>query len=131
MADLDANLNQQEFLAEAGDILEKLGEEIRQAEATRVGGAISAPRINALFRGVHSLKGIAGLLGREALADIAHEFEDFLDRLRMGRAALDGGTLDLGLPPAREGGPAYVRSGIGGAPRQGELYGSGTLPQGF
>lgn len=43
----------------------------------------------------------------------------------------DGGTLDLGLPPAREGGPAYVRSGIGGAPRQGELYGGGTLPQGF
>ncbi|CAN7567619.1 hypothetical protein LJR090_004813 [Bosea sp. LjRoot90] len=43
----------------------------------------------------------------------------------------DGGTLDLGLPPAREGGPAYVRSGIGSSPRQGELYGGGTLPQGF
>ncbi|MFC5420657.1 hypothetical protein SAMN05428997_11113 [Bosea sp. CRIB-10] len=43
----------------------------------------------------------------------------------------DRGDLDLGLPPAREGGPAYVRSGVSSAPRQGELYGGGTLPQGF
>lgn len=43
----------------------------------------------------------------------------------------DRGDLDLGLPPAREGGPAYVRSGVGSAPRQGELYGGGTLPSGF
>jgi len=43
----------------------------------------------------------------------------------------DRGDLDLGLPPARDGGPAYVRSGIGSSPRSGELYGGGTLPQGF
>lgn len=43
----------------------------------------------------------------------------------------DGGDLQLGLPPAREGGPAYVRSGITSSPRQGEIYGGGTLPQGF
>ncbi|AZO79698.1 MULTISPECIES: hypothetical protein [unclassified Bosea (in: a-proteobacteria)] len=54
-------------------------------------------------------------------------------RTRVVRSAPppDGGTLDLGLPPAREGGPAYVRSGISSSPRQGELYGAGTLPQGF
>ena len=43
----------------------------------------------------------------------------------------DSGDIQLGLPPAREGGPAYVRSGMDSAPRQGELYGGGTLPQGF
>jgi len=43
----------------------------------------------------------------------------------------DRGDLDLGLPPARDGGPAYVRSGISSSPRSGELYGGGTLPQGF
>ncbi|CAN7675917.1 hypothetical protein [Bosea sp. LjRoot237] len=43
----------------------------------------------------------------------------------------DGGTLDLGLPPAREGGPAYVRSGMNSTTRQTDFYGSGVLPQGF
>ena len=43
----------------------------------------------------------------------------------------DRGELQLGLPPAREGGPAYVRSGVTSSPRSGELYGGGTLPQGF
>mgnify|MGYP003348933781 CR=1 FL=1 len=43
----------------------------------------------------------------------------------------DSGDLQLGLPPAREGGPAYVRSGLGSGAGQGELYGRGTLPQGF
>jgi hypothetical protein len=54
-------------------------------------------------------------------------------RTRVVRSAPppDRGDLDLGLPPAREGGPAYVRSGVGSSPRQGELYGGGTLPPGF
>lgn len=53
-------------------------------------------------------------------------------RTRVVRSAPppDRGDLDLGLPPAREGGPAYVRSGVGSSPRQGELYGGGTLPPG-
>ena len=41
------------------------------------------------------------------------------------------GGLDLGLPPASDGGPAYVRSGVGSATSRGDLYGGGTLPQGF
>ena len=54
-------------------------------------------------------------------------------RARMVRNAPppDRGDLDLGLPAAREGGPAYVRSGVGSSSGQGELYGGGTLPRGF
>ncbi|MGX1790428.1 hypothetical protein ACWIGM_27020 [Bosea sp. NPDC055332] len=54
-------------------------------------------------------------------------------RTRVVRTAppADRGNLDLGLPPAREGGPAYVRSGVTSSPRSGELYGGGTLPAGF
>ncbi|WP_186417692.1 hypothetical protein [Bosea sp. CS1GBMeth4] len=43
----------------------------------------------------------------------------------------DRGDLQLGLPPAREGGPAYVRSGINSQTRQTDFFGSGTLPEGF
>ena len=52
-------------------------------------------------------------------------------RVVRGAPPPDRGDLQLGLPPAREGGPAYVRSGITSSPRQGDLYGGGTLPQGF
>lgn len=43
----------------------------------------------------------------------------------------DRGTLDLGLPPAREGGPAYVRSGVNSTTRQTDAFGGGVLPQNF
>lgn len=43
----------------------------------------------------------------------------------------DRGDLDLGLPPAREGGPAYVRSGVNSTTRQTDAFGGGVLPQGF
>ena len=54
-------------------------------------------------------------------------------RTRVVRSAPppDRGDLDLGLPPAREGGPAYVRSGVNSATRQPDFYGGGVLPQGF
>ena len=91
----DGHLNREEFLAEAGEILETLGEELRQAEAEASEGEIAAPRVNALFRGVHTLKGIAGLLGSGELVETAHDLEEFLDRLRMGHTLLDDGTLDL------------------------------------
>ncbi|MFQ5718106.1 MAG: chemotaxis protein CheA [Acidobacteriota bacterium] len=95
MHDPGGHLNQEEFRAEAEEILEKLGDELREAESEIAQGGIRAGRINSLFRGVHTLKGIAGLLGREDLGALAHKLEDFLDRLRMGRVELSGGKLDL------------------------------------
>lgn len=73
---------------------------------------------------------LGGCVSREEAVGVS---EPAPVRTRVVRSAPppDGSTLDLGLPPAREGGPAYVRSGIGSSPRQGELYGGGTLPQGF
>jgi hypothetical protein len=41
------------------------------------------------------------------------------------------GDLELGMPAAREGGPAYVRSGINSSTRQTDAFGNGVLPQGF
>lgn len=40
--------------------------------------------MDAIFRDVHSLKGSAGSLGFGAIAELAHEMESVLDRLRQG-----------------------------------------------
>lgn len=40
--------------------------------------------MDAIFRAVHSLKGSAGSLGFGAIAELAHEMESVLDRMRLG-----------------------------------------------
>ncbi|MHB8797425.1 MAG: chemotaxis protein CheA [Thermoanaerobaculia bacterium] len=72
-----------EFLAEAEMLLEEAGCGI---DALDVDADDPSPeRVNALFRTVHSLKGVAGMVGYAGVADAAHALEALLDDLRMGR----------------------------------------------
>ena len=60
-------------------------------------------KVNALFRAVHSLKGVAGMVGLTGIAEAAHDLETLLDDVRMGRvvptsaafAAIRGGLTAL------------------------------------
>lgn len=52
-------------------------------------------RLNAIFRGLHSIKGAAGSLGFTALADFTHHVEGVLDKLRQGRIEPDKEALDV------------------------------------
>lgn len=72
-----------EFLAEAEMLLEEAGCGIDALDAD--GDDPSPERVNALFRSVHSLKGVAGMVGYAGVADAAHALEALLDDLRMGR----------------------------------------------
>src|SRR5258706_6844059 len=51
-------------------------------------------RLNAVFRGFHSIKGAAGSLGFAAISDFTHHVEEFLDHWRKGTAAVDRAGLD-------------------------------------
>ena len=48
-----------------------------------------------MFRSAHSLKGLAGMFGLEAIGDLAHHLEDVLDGLRLGRIAMDSPAVSL------------------------------------
>ena len=72
-----------EFLAEAEMLLEEAGCGIDALDAD--GDDPNPERVNALFRSVHSLKGVAGMVGYAGVADAAHALEALLDDLRMGR----------------------------------------------
>jgi two-component system, chemotaxis family, sensor kinase CheA len=50
-------------------------------------GSGSEDTINAVFRGVHSVKGGAGIFGFEDLVKFAHVFETVLDEMRSGKLA--------------------------------------------
>lgn len=51
--------------------------------------------INAVFRGVHSVKGGAGIFGFEQLVGFAHVFETVLDGLRNGSLTATSDNLDV------------------------------------
>ncbi|HEV2512562.1 hypothetical protein [Bosea sp. (in: a-proteobacteria)] len=74
---------------------------------------------------------LGGCVSREEPVAVSEPAPVMRTRVVRNAPPPDSGDIQLGLPPAREGGPAYVRSGVESAPRSGELYGGGTLPQGF
>ena len=58
-------------------------------------GQSSDETINAVFRGVHSVKGGAGIFGFEQLVGFAHVFETVLDGLRNGSLTATSENLDV------------------------------------
>ncbi|WNG46318.1 chemotaxis protein CheA [Archangium minus] len=82
-----------EFVAEGTEILEALGRDLLVLDQQR--GVDPEPDlINGIFRAAHSLKGLSALFGQERISKLAHQTEDLLDRLRLGKLSLDDQVLD-------------------------------------
>ena len=90
-----------EFVAEAEEILERMLEDLSDLEDQRLGaGEVDPDLLNRIFRSAHSLKGLAGMFGLDAIGDLAHHLEDILDGLRLGRLSFESpavGLLDDGV----------------------------------
>ena len=84
-----------EFLVEAEDILETANQTLLDIENGLKAGSADPDRVNALFRSLHSFKGLAGMFGLPAPADLAHKLEFLLDELRLGRVSLTPDVLDV------------------------------------
>ncbi|MDB4949265.1 MAG: CheA signal transduction histidine kinase [Gemmatimonadetes bacterium] len=55
----------------------------------------SRETVEGVFRAVHTIKGMSATMGYRAVADLAHEMEDLLDRIRHGRVQAGGEVVDL------------------------------------
>lgn len=80
-----------EFHGEAREILDGIAADLVTLEKTPG----DADLVNRIFRGAHSLKGLAGMLGFPAVSQMAHKLESALDGVRMGRVRADAETLDV------------------------------------
>ena len=79
MSDARDNV-QQEFLAEAQELVEALSRDLLLLdEAHQSDDRIEPSLINEIFRSVHTLKGIAGMFGYKHVGAVAHALEDLLD----------------------------------------------------
>lgn len=95
MAKKDKEANKREFISEAEEILEELSGDIQQLEASVKKNNVKPELINKIFREFHSLKGISGMLGFDKISSFTHELENMLDKLRLGKIALAGQTVDV------------------------------------
>ena len=73
-----------EFIAEAEDLLEESGRLILEVQDTYQ-AELNPDTINALFRAIHTLKGLSGLFGHQGIADLSHALESLLDEIRLGK----------------------------------------------
>ncbi len=92
MSEADPTLLQ-EFITEAGELIEQLDSDLVKLE--RASSADEASTLlNGVFRALHTVKGAAGFLGLESLTRFAHAAEDALNLLRQGEVALAPWMMD-------------------------------------
>ncbi len=84
----------QDFMVEAGEILEQLNEQLVELERSPDDHDL----LNAVFRGFHTIKGGAGFLGLNAMVDVCHRSEDVFNLLRNGAKQVTAQLMDTMLP---------------------------------
>ncbi len=83
----------EDFLVEAGEILELLSEQLVDLEQHPEDREL----LNAIFRGFHTVKGGAGFLQLDPMVDCCHSAENLFDQLRNDALKVSAGLMDLVL----------------------------------
>jgi two-component system chemotaxis sensor kinase CheA len=79
------------FLDESREAMQQLNDQLLQLERT----PDDAELVHAIFRTVHTFKGMASTMGFDDLASVSHGMESLLDGLRTGAIALETDLVDL------------------------------------
>jgi two-component system, chemotaxis family, sensor kinase CheA len=83
----------QDFLVEAGEILERLSQQLVDLEQRPDDKNL----LNAIFRGFHTVKGGAGFLSLTPMVECCHLTENLFDILRNGKRTLTSELMDVVL----------------------------------
>ena len=83
----------QDFLVEAGEILEQLNEQLVDLEQK----PDDVELLNAIFRGFHTVKGGAGFLQINNLVNVCHVTENLFDSLRKNELSVTAELMDIVL----------------------------------
>jgi two-component system, chemotaxis family, sensor kinase CheA len=81
------------FIVETREILERLDQDLMLLAKGNAGGEL----LNTIFRAVHTIKGTSSFLGLEQMTELAHVFEDVLNKLRRGEIAMNPWKMDVML----------------------------------
>ncbi len=100
----------QDFLIEAGEILELLNEQLVDLEQSPDDNNL----LNSIFRGFHTIKGGGSFLSLTNLVEVCHKSEDVFNLLRNQELSLNAGMMDVFLRVLDEVNSMFeeIRSGI-------------------
>ena len=122
----------EDFLVEAGEILEVLSEQLVELEQNPEDSDL----LNAIFRGFHTVKGGAGFLQLDPMVDCCHHAENLFDLLRTGDIKVSAALMDVVLQSLDSVNKMFEQVRAGEAPeaapailiQQLEKYASGGAP---
>ncbi len=79
------------FIVETNEIYEKLGPDLLKLENDPTDKELH----NRIFRAVHTVKGTSGFLGLDQMTELAHVFEDVLNKIRKGELEVTRHRMDV------------------------------------
>src|ERR1700759_930555 len=82
------------FLTESRENVAAVNQALLQLERDGANGGAS-PAVGAIFRAVHTIKGMGAKMGYAIVAELAHEMETVLDRIRRGDLDADANVMDV------------------------------------
>jgi two-component system chemotaxis sensor kinase CheA len=80
------------FLTESREHLSAINHALLELER---GGGAEGEVVGALFRAVHTVKGMSATMGYHDVADLSHELETLLERVRRGELAVTSPLMDM------------------------------------
>jgi two-component system chemotaxis sensor kinase CheA len=80
------------FLTESREHLSAINHALLELER---GGGAEGDIVGALFRAVHTVKGMSATMGYHDVADLSHELETLLERVRRGELAVTPPLMDV------------------------------------
>lgn len=83
------------FLTEARDHLVAINQALIALEHTQSTTGPGRDSVDALFRAVHTVKGMSGVMGYDAVGSLSHAMESLLSRVRTGAEPLDDTQVGL------------------------------------
>jgi two-component system chemotaxis sensor kinase CheA len=86
--------SKKEFIAEAEELLDESQRMILEIQDTFSSG-VNPDTINALFRSMHTLKGVSGLFGIEGITNLSHGLETLMDDIRLGKIEINNDVVDF------------------------------------
>ena len=88
---MDTNQYAELYLAESREHVSAMNHSLLELER----GGNTAEAVSAIFRAVHTVKGMSATMGYSAVAELAHELETVLDRVRRNELPVSGDLMDL------------------------------------
>ncbi len=78
------------FSLEADELIQRLDEDLVKLEQEQTNPEL----LQEIFRAAHTIKGSAGMLGYQPMAELAHAMESILDKLRKGTLSVNPRVVD-------------------------------------